>query len=336
MKKILIIACLLQLTTEMLNAQTWSGSTPGNIYYNQGAVGIGTSSPSSTLHVTNQSAGGNVITVENYQYDGLLGGLHFASGYDNFQCWSGIEAYGTGGVNQQDLRFYVTYGTRRQAMRINQVGDVSMNKSLTVDGYVGVGTSNPLTKLHVAGDMVLEKVSGDPILYTGTGNSEFNRYLTLINSPALTSASGLKAGGVLISDAYDYANPGKNDLVVKGNASIGAAAPPSGYKFAVAGKAIMEEVKVKLQASGWPDYVFKPSYRLMPLKKVERFIRENGHLPEVPSAKQIEQNGVEVGANQAVLLKKIEELTLYIIDQQKQITQLQQDIKKVTGGKRKR
>ncbi|MCD2424459.1 hypothetical protein LQ567_16890 [Niabella pedocola] len=74
----------------------------------------------------------------------------------------------------------------------------------------------------------------------------------------------------------------------------------------------------------------------MPLKNVEHFIQENGHLPEVPPAKQVEQNGVAVGANQAMLLKKIEELTLYIIDQQKQITQLQQDIKKVTGGKRKR
>ncbi|WP_218917231.1 hypothetical protein [Niabella ginsenosidivorans] len=107
-----------------------------------------------------------------------------------------------------------------------------------------------------------------------------------------------------------------------GRVSIGTTAIPAGYRLAVAGKIIGEEVKVKLQSSGWPDYVFTPSYQLMPLDKVEAFIEEHGHLPDVPSAKEVAEKGVEVGANQAILLKKIEELTLYILEQDKKYQDL--------------
>jgi hypothetical protein len=91
-------------------------------------------------------------------------------------------------------------------------------------GNVGIGTANPGTKLEVKGNLTLD--AGDsPFLYTGTGNSELNRYLELLNSPARRSASGLKAGGILISDSYAYANPSKNDLIVKGNVGIGTSNP---------------------------------------------------------------------------------------------------------------
>jgi hypothetical protein len=90
---------------------------------------------------------------------------------------------------------------------------------VTPDGRVGIGTSQPVSTLHVGGYLTLD--TGDnPLLFTGTGNVENNRYLNLINSPGLTSASGLKAGGVLVSDSYAFANPGKNDLVVKGSATV--------------------------------------------------------------------------------------------------------------------
>jgi hypothetical protein len=72
--------------------------------------------------------------------------------------------------------------------------------------------------------------------------------------------------------------------------------------------------KVKVTQTGWPDYVFHQQYKLLSLPEVEKFIKANNHLPEVPSAKEIETDGLNLGDNQAVLLKKIEELTLYIID----------------------
>jgi len=100
-----------------------------------------------------------------------------------------------------------------------------------------------------------------------------------------------------------------------GNIGIGTSTPNE--KLTVNGKIRAKEIKV--ETANWPDYVFKSSYPLMPLTKVESFIKEHGHLPEVPSVKEVEKDGIEVGANQAILLKKIEELTLYIIEQDKQL-----------------
>jgi hypothetical protein len=93
---------------------------------------------------------------------------------------------------------------------------------LRAGGNVGIGTPQPVTSLHVEGNLTLD--SGDsPVLFTGTGNAEHNRYLNLINSPEpnFRSASGLKAGGVLVADSFDFANPGKNDLIVKGSVGVG-------------------------------------------------------------------------------------------------------------------
>ena len=91
-------------------------------------------------------------------------------------------------------------------------------------GNVGIGTANPSTALEVRGALTLNDV-GSPGIFTGIGGSELNRYLTLLNTPTSPSASGLKAGGVLVADSFGYANPGKNDLIVKGKVGIGTASP---------------------------------------------------------------------------------------------------------------
>jgi hypothetical protein len=101
---------------------------------------------------------------------------------------------------------------------------VTQGSSTTTANNVGIGTSNPTAALDVRGNVALE-ATGNPHLYTGTGAGELNRYLFLLNSPGFQAASGLKAGGVLISDDYGFANPAKNDLIVKGKVGIGTAAP---------------------------------------------------------------------------------------------------------------
>lgn len=78
------------------------------------------------------------------------------------------------------------------------------------------------------------------------------------------------------------------------------------------------EIKVNLDLD-WPDYVFKPNYSLMPLKQVESFISENGHLPNVPSAQEIKEDGISLGEMNRVLVEKVEELTLHLIEQQRLI-----------------
>ena len=81
-----------------------------------------------------------------------------------------------------------------------------------------------------------------------------------------------------------------------------------------------KEVKVTL--TGFPDYVFEQDYQLKPLSEVEQYVKQNKHLPEVPSAAQVEKEGLNLGEMDKVLLKKVEELTLYLIELKKENEQL--------------
>lgn len=96
----------------------------------------------------------------------------------------------------------------------------------------------------------------------------------------------------------------------------------SGYDLYVAGG--IRSTKVKVDAySNWPDFVFDQNYDLWSLKKTEDYINKNQHLPGVPSAKQVEEEGIDVAEMNAILLQKVEELTLHLIELQKQVDQLQ-------------
>lgn len=95
--------------------------------------------------------------------------------------------------------------------------------------------------------------------------------------------------------------------------------------LAVNGTAVFVKAKVALYGTAWPDYVFNPTYKLPELDSLEQFIQLHKHLPEVPSASDVEENGIDVGQTQALLLKKIEELTLNIIELNKK----QKDFQKI-------
>ncbi|WP_422079419.1 hypothetical protein [Ulvibacterium sp.] len=117
-------------------------------------------------------------------------------------------------------------------------------------------------------------------------------------------------------------NVGANINYAAGNVGIGTSTIPNGYRLAVDGKVISEEVKVQLSGD-WPDYVFSEDYTLPTLEEVQKHIQEHGHLPNIPSAQEMEENGVELGIMNMKLLEKIEELTLYILNQEKKIKDLQ-------------
>jgi hypothetical protein len=106
-----------------------------------------------------------------------------------------------------------------------------------------------------------------------------------------------------------------------GNIGIGTSFPTE--KLTVEGNisanGFITTKKLTLTQIGWSDYVFAKRFKLRSLSSLETFIKQNGHLPDLPSAKEVEAKGISVGDNQALLLKKIEELTLYMIDMQKQI-----------------
>lgn len=85
--------------------------------------------------------------------------------------------------------------------------------------------------------------------------------------------------------------------------------------------------EIKVDEAAWPDYVFKPNYELMPLNKVKEFIKENGHLPNVPTAAEIETDGVNLGETARITMEKVEELTLYVIEQQEQLEEQKELLK---------
>ncbi|MES2430938.1 MAG: hypothetical protein V4556_08375 [Bacteroidota bacterium] len=125
----------------------------------------------------------------------------------------------------------------------------------------------------------------------------------------IQSDAYLKIKGNVDGTAFNY-------ISTPNAVSIGIdAIPPADYKLAVKGNIIAEKLTVKPYP--WSDFVFDSSYNLPKLIDVENYIKQNKHLQDVPSASEVERNGIEVGGNQAILLQKIEELTLYIIEQDK-------------------
>lgn len=99
--------------------------------------------------------------------------------------------------------------------------------------------------------------------------------------------------------------------------------------MAVNGTIRAKEIKVE---SGWADFVFKKDYQLPTLKDVEKHINENGHLPNIPTEAEVKANGVNLGEMNTLLLQKIEELTLYIIKQEKTIESMKSEIKELKSS----
>ncbi len=122
---------------------------------------------------------------------------------------------------------------------------------------------------------------------------------------------------VILTSKFGRLNFGENDffLAYNGNVGIGTSTPDE--KLAVNGNIHTKEVRVDL--SGWSDFVFDEDYNLPTLKDVENHINEKGHLKDIPSAKEVAEEGILLGNMNEKLLQKIEELTLYTIQQQKLI-----------------
>ena len=200
------------------------------------------------------------------------------------------------------------------------------NTIYTGEGNVGIGVSNPKVKLEVSG---IVRVNNG-YLYVMA-----NEVYTILRSSRTDGAQSglLRTNGwgdftfdKSVGIGYDLGprgSFGEGNLFVAGNVGIGVT-NSSGYKLAINGKAIAESVTVKLNST-WPDYVFEDSYKPKSLSEVESYIKLFKRFPEIPSAAEVKEKGIDLGDMNAKLLKKIEELTLLLIEQDKRI--IEQDKK---------
>jgi hypothetical protein len=203
------------------------------------------------------------------------------------------------------VEFYKGNGTKRLGYigynNENVEYSAEEGSHIFTNGNVGIGTTSPAYKLDVNGDIF-------------TTNLRLANVATLAPDGLTNSLSILKDGNLLIP---------------AGNVGIGTAVPSE--KLSVNGN--IRSKKIIVTQTGWADYVFDSSYQLAPLHQVEKYIQQNKHLPDVPSAAEVRKDGVDLGDNQAVLLKKIEELTLYIIEQNKELKSLAQKVERLEAGK---
>ncbi|MCB0480739.1 MAG: hypothetical protein KDC83_04865, partial [Flavobacteriales bacterium] len=150
----------------------------------------------------------------------------------------------------------------------------------------------------------LSKYGDVGIFWNSTPTSPTPGLVLVSQNPANGGKNGLRIdwdGSVVIGDHYTVNTPSTTP-----------------YKLAVAGNIIAELVRVKLR-NDWPDYVFEKHYTMMTLPELEKYINTNGHLPDVPTASEIEDDGLDLGEMNRILLQKIEELTLYVIELEKRM-----------------
>jgi hypothetical protein len=205
--------------------------------------------------------------------------------------------------------------------------------NLTVNGNIGIGTATPGQSLEIYNPAPLIRYNRASS-YTweagvGNGTTIPLSYFVIrdVSMNQIPFAIAPTTGNVGIGTSAPKAkldvngNIYSNGKIFIGMPDANTLTQIANYSLAVNGTAVFNKAKVSLYGN-WPDYVFSPSYKLTPLDSIEQFITVNGHLPEMPKAKEVEKNGIDLGETQALLLKKIEELTLFAIEQNKQSQKL--------------
>lgn len=205
---------------------------------------------------------------------------------------------------------------------------------ITPTGYFGVNTESPLQMFHVVeGNILISRTSE-------RADGSTNGSILFGDQPSSTNPYG-KYGIEYVSNAEEgyglnfwkpYNSGGNNVmnnvlfLADNGNVGIGTNDPI--YKLSVNGTILAKEIRVNEDSSFWPDFVFDKDYKLMSLYELRQFVNDYKHLPDVPSAADIDGKDVSLGEMNKILLQKIEELTLYVIDLQKQIDTLKETARK--------
>ena len=278
----------------------------GSIYVAGANFGVGTASPfhgtgnkgiqvsegvhSSVLLGDPKNSGyGGIIQTSDSRHRVFIG----ANVYDdNNNSWSNFET-GKGAAGISLLADEGSWGTGIDFITSRSDGDYKTRMHIDADGSVGIGTTSP--------DYTLS-VKGGPSGKQGINILDNNSRIYFNGVRAL---EGHGSGYLQLGEGF-------SSTKLYGNVSIGTSSNEGSLN--VQGNLESKKVKITATPGSFPDYVFKPDYKLRTLSELDAFIKKNGHLPSIPKASEVEANGQDLGLIQQKLLEKIEELTLYVIE----------------------
>ena len=338
----------------------WSTSSTNIYNTNSGNVGIGISSPSEKLDVSgNINISGAYKTKNSNNYSIML----FAHGSDNYSAVRSVSpnsmrntlrfqqsTHGNTIIHEvarfnEDGDFNVLNSYLLNGNNINTAGTLSNVAYLNqANSYIGGSAAIKLQNeswLNFYNDVnssrisishnsatnkldIYDRTAGDwARIHTGEyiiGNGDSKISEDASGNMTFTDTNvGTKTLAQLVNGGLWENNTG-HIVYASGNVAVGNST--TSRNLHVYGNIYSKEVKVQYDLPA-PDYVFEKDYELMELDKLEKYLKDNKHLPEIPSAKEIKENGIELAEMNMLLLKKVEELTLYILQQEKRIEKLE-------------
>lgn len=333
---IIILFCLISYSSF---SQQWTGSssTDNNITRN-GNVGIGVSTPTFQLDVNSKIGINSSQVIFLPDQTSLENSLIIGNGGTLLSNANG------GASGQHNVFFGMEVGKLAENAWGNVfIGALAGESIVSGSNNLGIGfkSGNSITSgirnMFLGASSGRSNTSGSNNIAIGMFAGRFNETGSenvFIGYQAGYGADGIsQSGNVFIGYRAGYVENSSNKLYIENSSS----SSPLIYgefdndlvaingDFYVNGKTWAEEVEV-VSSVTWPDYVFENDYSLMSISELEKYINDNGHLPEIPKAEEAEQ-GIKLGEMNAKLLKKIEELTLYIIQQEKRIKELEKRIK---------
>lgn len=259
----------------------------------------------------------------------------------------GITNGGTEAANSSELEFkegsfsaeidLVSDGSLRLG-----VGSVPTDLTIAENGRIGINTSSPSDQLDVNGDISLSGANREINLMGNSGELNFmngsTREVYLDYNGTHFFIDNNRPGGDVELDANNLLRFQTNNIermVIdqSGRVGIGTGNIPSGFMLAVDGNVISERVRVRLSGD-WPDYVFAEDYPLLPLTDLKKTIQQEGHLPNMPDASTVQEEGQDLGEMQVLMMEKIEELTLYIIELHERVAFLEKENEALKSAKK--